>query len=330
MAAGDGNTEGSGVGGTIASVREWILLDGPRGVVAGATTGLLFAFISLVSVSNASPLRNVQALFYVFGGLIGGNLTIITVVVSINQLLLSRELMTPDELRSQIEGVIDYRDDVEEAVGRIAPVEPMGFLRLLIESTRQTAQQLGGLSFSETPDEVADDVDRIVSRITESADRVDGLLQQSDASTFTVLSATLTTNYARDIHRLRQIQARSGDHLPSDVADRIDDLIYRLRNIDIARQYFKSVYLQQELAALSRTLFYVGLPAVAVVVATLLLLTARGGASVPRPSLAVIVPATITVGLVPLCVLFAFILRTATVTRRTAAVIPFTAPTQEK
>jgi len=37
----------------------------------------------------------------------------------------------------------------------------------------------------------------------------------------------------------------------------------------------------------------------------------------------------ITVGLFPLTVLFVYILRTATVARRTAAIIPVTAPSQE-
>ncbi len=38
----------------------------------------------------------------------------------------------------------------------------------------------------------------------------------------------------------------------------------------------------------------------------------------------------LTIGLVPLSIFCSFILRTATVTRRTAATLPFTSPEQER
>lgn len=159
---------------------------------------------------------------------------------------------------------------------------------------------------------------------------MDELFQTSDASTFTVLSATLTTNYAREIHHLRQIRDQFGGRLPERVFGSINDLIDRLQDIDIARQYFKTLYLQEELSVLSRLRFYVGLPSVGLVAVGLYMLTASNGASVPRPDLAIIVPAITTIGLLPLIVLFAFVLRLATVTQRTAATLPFTTPSQEK
>ncbi|MFC6825799.1 hypothetical protein [Halopelagius fulvigenes] len=310
--------------------REWFLLDGSRAVVAGITALALFVFVTSLSLSGLSLFVSKQPIYYVYGGLISGNLTVITVVVSISQLLLSRELGTPDELESQMEGVIDYRTDVEDAAGRIAPVEPLGFLRLVVENTRKAAQELGGLSIAETNDEVYGEVDAAVSRVTEQLDRTDRLLQKSDASTFHVLSATLTTNYARDINRLRRIKSRHDDSLPGHVKEAIDRLIDELQRIDVARQYFKSIYLQQQLAELSRRLFYVGLPAVAGVASGLFLFTASSGASVPSFVVPLLVPAVVTVGLAPLSVLFAYILRIATVTKRTAATIPFTTPEQEQ
>lgn len=155
--------------------------------------------------------------------------------VSISQLLLSKELKTPNELRSQMEGVVDYRRDVEAAAGRAAPVVPLEFLRLLIESTRQKAQRLGGLTTSELDGEASDEVDRVVSEVTDSADRMDALLHENDDSTFNVLSATLTTNYAEEIHCLRRLQLQYDDWLPPHATDLIDDLIDRLQDIDVAR-----------------------------------------------------------------------------------------------
>ncbi|MFC6938636.1 hypothetical protein ACFQE8_01510 [Salinirubellus sp. GCM10025818] len=314
-------------------VQPWkvrILLTAPRSAVAGATAALLFVSMAAVSLSPFSPLADPHPLVYVYGALIGGNLTLITVVVSINQLLVSRELMTPDELRSQIDGVIDYRQDVEESAGRVAPVEPMGFLRLLLESTRRTAQDLGGLAFSQTDAETADEIGDLVSQITRKVDEVDDLLQDGDASMFHVLSTTLDTNYAREINQLRRIDHRRGDRLPPQVTEWVEALVGELQNIDIARQYFKSVYLQQELATLSKLLFFTGLPSIAVVAAALFLFTGSSGPAVPRTLLSALAPTVVAVGLLPLTVLFAYILRTATVLHRTAAIVPFTAPAQER
>lgn len=310
-------------------LKSWILLDGPRKGVAGIAAGVLFLFVLAASTSHYSPFNEYRPLYYVFGGLIGGNLTIITVVVSINQLLLSQELSTPAELRSEIDGMIDYRQDIQDAAGRVPPVEPLGFLRLLTETTRQQAQQVGGLSISVTSEDVSNEIDQVVTKITEDSDRIDDLLEEQNVGTFQVLSATLNTNYANEINRLRRIQSHHDDHIAADVSESIDDLVNLLQDIDIARQYLKSIYLQQELASLSRLLFYAGLPTVAVVSVTLFVFTSSGGVSVPSTSLPLLVSIVITIGFLPLTILFSFILRTATVARRTAAIVPFTASAQE-
>lgn len=322
--------ETSGTGDRKRAWIEWFLLEGSRSLVTAIIAIVFFIFIVLISSSDLSPLRDLQPFFYIFVGLITGNLTIITVAVSISQLLLSKELKTPDELRSQMEGVIDYRQDVEAAAGQVAPVVPLEFLRLLFESTRQEAQQLGGLTISELDDEVYEEIDQVVSEVTDRADRMNARLQESDDSTFSVLSATLTTNYAKEIHRLRRLQSQYDARLPVHATDMIDDLVHRLEDIDVARQYFKTIYLREELAVLSRGLFYVGFFSVAIAVGGLFLFTAARGASVPHSYLTVIMPTIITIGLLPIIVLFAFILRIATVTQRTAAMLPFTTPLQEK
>ena len=313
-----------------ARLKTWFLLDGPRKVVAGITALSLLLFFLAVSVSRFDPLGDLEPLYYVLGGLIGGNLTIITVVVSINQLLLSQEMGTPSELRSEIDGILDYRREIEEFTGEVPPVEPLGFLRLLLETTRQRAQHLGGLSVSETSEDVSGELDSVVTRVTDQMDRVDSVLRETDVGTFQVLSVMLNTNYAGEIRTLRQLHASHGDDLPEDVQESIQECIHLLQSLDIARQYFKSIYLQQELATLSRLLFYSGLPSIGIVAATFFAFTAPGGASVHPAVLRLLIPIVVTIGLVPLSILFSFILRSATVARRTAAVVPFTTPEQEE
>lgn len=127
-------------------VRDWFLLDGNRLAVAASVLTVIAAFFAVAGLLGWFPMRRIQPTYYVFSALISGNLTLVTVVVSINQLLLSRELKSPGELESQMENVIEYRKEVEDAAGEIAPVRPMGFLRLLFENTRREAQRTGGLA----------------------------------------------------------------------------------------------------------------------------------------------------------------------------------------
>lgn len=309
---------------------EWVLLNGDRSTVAGAITALSFAFFAALVIPGTIPLQDVQSLFLAYSALVTGNVTLVTVVVSINQLLLSRELQTPGELRSQIDDVIEYRRDVEEATGEIAPVEPLGFLELLLEATREEAQRLGGLARDERGHFRGDAIEEEVDRLTEQMDRIDALLEETEEDTIDVLSVLLETNYAREINRLRRLKDRDDQPTDDAMAASIDALIDRLQEIDVARQYFKTIYLQQELSSLSRILLYVGLPAVVTALASLLLLTLAPDdpGALPRP--AVFLPVTLAVATLPLAVLCSYTLRMATVTNLTSATLPFTTPEQER
>lgn len=310
-------------------VREWLLLRGNRAYVTGLAALVLFAFFAMVTHLASDLFQEPTPLYYVFSGLIGGNITIVTVVVSINQLLVSRELQTPDELRAQIEGIIDYRRGIETRIGQTVPVEPIEFLQLFIEDTRQSGQQLAGLTRVESSDIYAE-VDSIVSEFTAHSDRVDELLDESDVGTFRALSMLLRSNYAHQFQTLRRIQADETDQLPDEVADAMDDFLDRLEDIDTARQYFKTIAMQDELASLSQYLLYVGIGSVAVLTAVLVVLTAPAGPRGLPGFPALFISAIITVGFLPLALLFAYILRVTTITKRTVATLPFTSPSQEQ
>lgn len=311
-------------------ISDWLLLSGDRTLVALVITGFFFGFFSSLSILNVVPLFDLQALFYVYSGLITGNFTLITVVVSINQLLLSRELQTPGELRTQIENVIEYRRDVEGAADEIAPVQPLGFLRLLVEATREQAQRLGGFSRNDAVQAGGDEIASEATRLTEQMDQIDTLLRESETGTINVLLTLLRTNYAQEINRLRIIKERFEGELSPPVHDSIDEVIDRLQEIDVARQYFKAIYFQQELSSLSRILLYVGLPAVAIATATLLVLTLPASEPEAIRHVDALLPVSLAVGFLPLSILCSYILRTATVTNLTAATLPFTTPEQEQ
>lgn len=309
---------------------EWFLLTGHRGWIALGMTSLVAACFIALQLLGVVPLEHTQSLFYAYSGLIAGNLTLITVIVSINQLFLSRELRTPGELRTQIEDIVEYREDIEETAGEIAPAVPIGFLRILVEATRQQAQHVGGYARDGVVAGGNEDLDDVVTMITGQMDRIDARLTGTSPNTFAVLSIMLETNYAHQIYRLRRIQAEHAGDIGDVAHDEIEDLRDRLHDIDVSRQYFRSIYLQEELSALSRYLLYAGLPSEVIAIASLLALTVPPDQPDATLALEALLPVTLTIGLVPLAILCSFFLRTATITGLTAATVPFTTPENER
>lgn len=304
----------------------WLFLTGDRRLIALGIAGLFAAFLAGLELLGAFPLQHAQPLYYAYSGLIAGNLTLITVIVSINQLFLSRELQTPGELRTEIENISDYREGIEAATGEIAPSTPFGFLRLLVESTRQKAQEVGGFARDGVVTAGGEEIDEVVTTLTAQMDEIQEPLTDADAETFHVLSVMLGANYAEQIYKLRAIRAEYEDDIGAPAHESICELVERLHDIDVSRQYFRSIYLQEELSSLSRVLLYTGLPSVAIAVVTLVVLTVPPDEPTTVLDLRILMPATLTIGLVPLAILCSFFLRTATVTKLTAATTPFTTP----
>lgn len=309
-------------------VVDWFLLDGWRYTVTALVLAALFALSATLEWAGAVPLEEPMVLFYLFSSFVGGNFTLIMVVVSINQLLLSQELGSPGELREQMQNAVEYRSKVESASGReVVPVDPQGFMAVLLANTRVEAEELKDGAIERERSEASADIEPLVSALIEHIEKVEAHLERTDTGIFNALTVTLSTNYADQINDARWIKAEHED-LSIGTRDSIDRIIDRLQEIDVARQYFKSIYLEDGLSELSRMLFYVGLPSQVVVTAAMMAMTASDPGTVvsARPTVSVVVVA----GFVPLVVLFAYILRMASVTQRTVATVPFTTPRQEK
>ena len=169
----------------------------------------------------------------------------------------------------------------------------------------------------------------LVSDHTSHVDHIAEVLEHSQGGIFSALAVTLETNYSHELNEADRLQTVYGDELTSAVHKSFDELTQGLQQVDVARQYFKSIYMQSELARLSRILLYVGVLSVG---SALLMLLVYAGATEPPVGagyLTVFVPVVVILGFSPLAVLFAFMLRIAMVAQRTVAITPFTTPSQE-
>jgi len=310
-----------------SKVRQWILLDGNRLVVAGGLLAILLAVYTTLELIGFTAVQEFSALSSAFGALVSGNLTLITVVLSINQLVLSQALGGIGGLESNVENVSDYRERIRrETAKEVAPEEPDAFLELLLNSIRSEANRLRQATASE-PGDLRDDVETVTERLVDHVDHVLELLDRPNTGVFSALASTLSTNYARELNALRRIEVRYEGELPSDATDALEDVTRRIKDVDIVRQYFKTMYIQEELSYFSRLLLYVGVPAEFITVATLIAMSKSGSTLSGLPvTLPILAPVVVTVAFAPLALLFSFALRVATVAQNTVSPTQFTTP----
>ena len=124
-----------------------VLLDGSRWIVAAFLLAGIFSLllglgqVGLVSVREEGPTT------LAFSALVGGKLTLVTIVISIGQLILSWELGSLHNLRRRKSGVHEFRHDVEESAGiTVSPAEPTEFPRMLLVTIQERADAVGQLA----------------------------------------------------------------------------------------------------------------------------------------------------------------------------------------
>jgi hypothetical protein len=308
-----------GTGSQVDAVFHWLYLDGDRRVVSGLL--LAGTFVVSVLLIHATLITPAEAddIVAISSTLLGGMLPFITVVLAINQLILSEEFGTTGAFFERLEDTADFRSQLEAHTGRRpSPAEPATLLRTLIEAKRRTTLGLQNVC-RDAETEIRGDVDEFVSTTVPRDDDAVESLEDATFGTFTVVSVILHYNdpwQLQEVRKLREYHRRSLSTAADNQLERLEEL---LGDIHVARQYFKTVYMQQELADLSKILLYVGFP------------TLLGGAFIILAYgnlLALelhpwvydfVVSVTITALFSPFAVLLAYVLRIATIARRTAA-----------
>lgn len=333
MASADRRESGSTAGSShplpssAARIRDWVLLGGDRHLLAAGIVAigfLLFAWLAYSGVMDIA--RNVTPMLYLFSALVGGNITLITIVVTITQLVLARELRSPRELKLELESAKEYRDSVEEETDHDGvPERPDDFLRVLVGDTRRQVVALDS-TFDEPPDSAfEEELEALLSRLQTELDETLHQLESSRGGLFSALETVLDADFATRLNHSRWIRRSYADQLSDSQRTALEGLERHVEQLDVARQYFKTVYIKQELADVSMLVMYTGLVATTLALAGLLV---TGYARTPLSPLArfVLVPFAVAVNLAPLAILVTHVMRITTVTRRTAAITPFISP----
>ena len=311
-------------------VKLWVFYQADRRLLAVVCA--LGVFAVLVTAGALQPdvtavLRQGDPIGTTFQAFVGAIITGVTLVVTLNQLVLSQEFGTIDEQQDRFEQTMAVRKEVSDHVApAVAPSDPSTFLRALVDAAATDATEVREHIDEGTPDAIADALRDLAESIESNAATVSEQLEDARFGSFDVVSAALDFNYSLKIYDARRIQAEHEAAVSDDLQAALDELVATLELFAPAREHVKTLYLQWELINLSRYVLASALPALLASVYMLLFyeLGTPGGAVLGIPTAVIVVSAAVTVAVSPFLVLVSYVLRVATVTKRTLAIGPFT------
>lgn len=172
-------------------VADWVLLNGDRRVVAGALTAVIIGTVGTFIYAGQVAVGPNSSTATVFGsGLVGGVITLLTIALSINQLILARVFDSINTLTDRLKGSRDLRQSVEE-LARVpsSPNDPAAFLSLIATTLSDRASGL--LTMSDTTDwDSPAEVTSTIRDIAAYGDSIDAHLEVNENMT-KVLSLVL-------------------------------------------------------------------------------------------------------------------------------------------
>ncbi len=307
-------------------LRLWLLLRANRWGVTAVALSALFVGLVAIGTLAPTPFSTGDPIETYFQALVTAIVTGVTLVVSINQMVLSQELGALGDQRERMEEALQFRSEAADTVDApVSPPEPAAFLRALVDATRSRADALENAVEDNPDDEFRTRTRDYADSLREHADEVGNQLEDTQFGTFDVVFAALDFNYSWKVYEARRLRAEHADALDDDAESALDAAIETLETFGPAREHFKTLYFQWALIDLSRAMLYAAAPALLVAGSMVLFVNPGSvpGATFGVDNITWVVAAAGTVSLIPFAVLFAYVLRIATVAKRTLAIGPF-------
>ncbi len=308
-------------------VGRWILLEGNRLAVTGMLLTLVFATIMVTGTvwtfEMQRLLTETASVQTLLNTLLSGIILLVSIVVSINSIVLSYDITSLSNQEERIQGLVDFRYKVGQlAESRQSPTDPASFLSLMSDVIHERSEKLKEVSGG-TDEELAEEIQEYVEEVTATATR---LSEPSGGAEFSVIWLGLDVDYGPQMEQSQVLREYHEDDESDELTRPLDELIQAFQLFATGKEYFKTLYYTEEISQLSRTLVVVSLPAILVTATTILAINAELLPEVwilGLPPLLSFVATTFAIALVPFLLLTSYTLRLATVARQTAAGGPF-------
>ena len=313
-------------------LQRWFLLDANRNLVTALLLGATFVTIVLVGsfgpVSVQSFLTTGVSPGAVLVELLKSIVSVVVIVLSINQLVLSPGLGPVGEQRERFDQSVELRRKVEDHTGvRVSPASPAAFLAVLLDAIVDQADRLDEAVDAGADASVQEKTAAFTETVAGEAATVRALLASSRFGTFEVISASLRFAITEKFRSLQGIRRASDDSLPESIAEALDEMNDLLELYTVAREYLKTVYIRDEYIALSQGLLYTGLPAIVATycAAQIYTPTVFPGQLFGIEKRLLFVSGAVTVSLTPFSLLISYVFRLAAMSRSTLFIGPFDA-----
>jgi hypothetical protein len=307
----------------------WILLDGNRMAVSGAiltvvyvvflTTGIVWTFEMQRILTETSTVENILETF------MSGIILLVSIVVSINSIVLSQDITSIQSQEDRTRSAWEFRAKIGEMTETgESPSDPRAFLELMASVITDRAQTLADHA-KEIEEEFADEIVDYTESVSGSIEHL-AATDEGEYGDFAALWAALEVDYGRFLDRSRALRSSYQEEIPDPCDEEWDRLVEAIQIFAIGREYFKTLYYNQQISVLSRNLLAVSLPAILFTATAILAINAS---LLPDfwlfgvPPLQMFVAIVVAVALVPYVVLTSYMLRISTVALRTATGGPF-------
>lgn len=306
----------------------WLLMEADRRLVAAGMLGVVFCSMAVVAYgypTAEAALRSSDSVDTLFQGFLTATITGVTLVLTLNQLVLSQEMGAVGDQRERMDGAMDFRRDAAEVLGaRISPPRPAQFLRAFVQVSGERAEDLRE-TVDGADEELQAAVEDLCASLTDNADAVAEGLDGAKFGGFDVISEALNFNYSWKVFTARRIASVYADELDEEASETLDRLIEVLKLFGPAREHFKTLYFQWELIDLSRNILVASIPALIVSAVMVAFFNDETFSLVVADVelILLVVCAGAAIALLPFIILLSYVLRIATVTKHTLSIGPF-------
>jgi len=307
----------------------WFLLEADRWFVTGVLVAIVF--VTMVGVGYISPtaenaIRTSDSVDTLFQGLLTTTITGVTLVLTLNQLVLSQELGAVGDQRERMEEAMQFRRDAADIIETpVSPSRPAQLLRALVQISGDRAEKLRDGVPETVDEEVKTEIENFTASLIENADQVATGLDDARFGDFDVISSALNFNYSWKIFAARRIQERYSNLLEEESTATLTELIEVLQLFGPAREHFKTLYFQWELINLSRRILVAAIPALLVSGSMIIFFndTTYSIELFHVETLVTVIALATTIAVVPFLILLAYVIRIATITKHTLSIGPF-------
>ena len=315
---------------TLFDVKRWLLIDADRWTVVGALTATTFLLTVVVGafgpVSVQRFLTRGISPASVLVELLKTIVSVVTIVLSINQLVLSPELGPVSDQRERFRDTMELREQSEDLLAEtVSPLSPGQFLDDMVSALQRRAVELG--ETVEGNPELQNDVANFVRGLLVDAEGVEEELAGATFGDFEAVPAVMDFDTSGKLRDLRRIQRTYDDRLTDEEVEALSEMVDAIELFATTRAYFKTTYIRTEFINFSRALLYLGTPSLLL---TYFAAQIYDSAVFPGQTLGIenqlwFVAGAVTVSLVPFMTLISYIARLATVSQSTLFIGPFVA-----